>query len=418
MSLFQLLACPICRDAVDLDSTGTCVVCRGCHQTYPVIDGIPIMLAEPERAMVSHEGDLPARPGYSRWKERVILKSLTDAQVALDFGAGRQELDDPRIIRMDLVFDRRLDIVGDVHALPFKSDSLDFVFGGAVMEHLPRPRDAADEMYRVLKPGGYVYADWNFLAAYHGYPHHYFNATIHGVDQTFKRFTEIERAVGPMHGPAFALRSVLGTYLEIFKPSQPLEREFVDLLHRVLWHPLDEFEDRIAPDDRHRVAASVYFFGVKQPSSGSAREPGLEAEHLIPEPIAEIYRASPDLQQRFPNMLNLSVPENVMLWAKSDGVRQHPQLAQYFEQLPKFWKRGQPVDGPRPLDALPAELLERAELLNDESRRYSLFFSRPLRARLRERWQEAGLFGVIHCCWITAKRRGKIIWLWMQRRPA
>ncbi len=409
MNLFDLLACPRCRDDVGLDADGSRVVCVGCGQTYPVRDGIPIMLTEPERAMVAHEGELPARPGYSRWKERVVLKSLTDAQVALDFGAGRQELDDPRIIRMDLIFDRRLDVVGDVHALPFKSASLDFVFGGAVMEHLPRPRDAADEMYRVLKPGGYVYADWNFLAAYHGYPHHYFNATIHGVDQTFSRFTRIERAVGPFHGPAFALRSVIGTYLEIFKPSQQLEREFVELLHRVLWHPLDEFEDRIDPDDRHKVAASVYFFGVKQEAGG---------EHLIPPPVVEVYRGSPELQRRFPDMLNLSLPENVMLWAKTDGVREHPQLAAYFDQLPKFWKRGEPIDGPRALDAMPAELLDRAELLHDAERRYSLFFSRPLHARLRERWHEAGVSGVVHCCWVSSKRRCKIIWLWLQRRPA
>lgn len=119
---------------------------------------------------------------------------------------------------MDLIFDPLLDVVGDVHALPFKSDALDFVFGGAVMEHLPRPTQAADEMYRVLKPGGYVYADWNFLAAYHGYPHHYFNATVHGIQETFRRFTEIERGVGSLHGSAFALRSVIGTYLQVFHP--------------------------------------------------------------------------------------------------------------------------------------------------------------------------------------------------------
>ncbi len=67
MNLFDLLACPRCRDDVGLDADGSHVVCVGCGQTYPVRDGIPIMLTEPERAMVAHEGELPARPGYSRW---------------------------------------------------------------------------------------------------------------------------------------------------------------------------------------------------------------------------------------------------------------------------------------------------------------------------------------------------------------
>jgi uncharacterized protein YbaR (Trm112 family) len=397
MSLFDVLACPVCRGAVDRNDAQ--VVCRVCGKTYPVHDGIPIMLAEPERAFVEHEGELPARGGYSRWKEVVILKSLTDAQIALDFGAGRQDLDDPRIIRLDLVFDRRLDVVGDVHALPFRSGALDFVFGGAVMEHLVHPREAADEMYRVLRPGGYVYADWNFLAAYHGYPHHYFNATIHGVDETFARFTRIDRGVGPFHGPAFALRSLLGTYLEVFKPARPIEQEFAHLLHRILWHPLDEFDQRIDPADRHKVAASVYFFGVKQPGGD---------EHVIPEPIAELYRITPELQRRFPNLLDLSVPDNIMRWAKDEGVRQHPSLAAYFAGLEPFSKTGQPTTGQRPLDALPAELMDHPDpIVDDAARRYLLYFSRPLRARLAESWQDAGAIGIVRCLFQSAKHRTK-----------
>ncbi len=38
------------------------------------------------------------------------------------------------------------------------------------------------------------------------------------VQETFRRFTEIERGVGSLHGSAFALRSVIGTYLQVFHP--------------------------------------------------------------------------------------------------------------------------------------------------------------------------------------------------------
>src|SRR5262249_27250546 len=155
-----------------------------------------------------------------------------------------------------------LDLVADLQALPFNADSLDLVFGGAVMEHIPQPPEAIAEMYRVLKPGGYVYADWNFLAAYHGYPHHYFNATMNGVQQAFRDFTQIQGGAAPSQGSGFALRSMIGRYLEHFRPGEPIEREFADLLQRVLWHPLDEFAQRIAPADRHRLAAGVYFFGL------------------------------------------------------------------------------------------------------------------------------------------------------------
>jgi uncharacterized protein YbaR (Trm112 family) len=401
-SLFDLLACPVCRGEVVLDADGRQLSCRGCPQRFPVVDGVPIMLADPSRAGVSHQRQLPLRPGYSRWKERVILRSLTDAQIALDFGAGRQDLDDPCIIKMDLVFDPTLDLVGDIHALPFKADVLDFVFGGAVMEHLPRPGQAIAEMYRVLKPGGFVYADWNFLAAYHGYPHHYFNATKNGVQESFQQFTEIDCGVAPFHGPAFALRSVLGTYLDIFKPVEPIEREFADLLHRILWHPLDEFNERIEPDDRHRVAAGVYFFGVKQPHG---------TEHVLPEPVVSLYHSTPALHGRFPKLLDLSVPDNVMLWAKNDGARTHPPLARYFADLQAFSKDGKPHAGPRPIETFTPELMARADPQpGEDARRYSLFVSRPLRARLRDSWTQDGMPGVASCLWRSMKHRRKLVW--------
>lgn len=206
------------------------------------------------------------RPVYSAWKERLILKALTDNQVALDFGAGRQYFDDPCIIKLDIAFDPTLDVVGDLHALPLAAESIDFAFGGAVMEHIRDPAQAIEELYRVVKPGGYVYADWSFLAAYHGYPDHYTNVTIHGIQQAFRRFTCLEVGVGPHLGPSFALRSILGTYRQYFRPTSRLEREFAYLVEQMLWHPLHEHDARIPETDRFRLAAGVYFFGVKQPS--------------------------------------------------------------------------------------------------------------------------------------------------------
>ena len=229
-----------------------------------------MLLRDTSQTSLTHEADLPPRPIYSHWKERLILKALTDAQVALDFGAGRMVFDDPCIIKLDIVFDRTLDVVGDLHELPLRSDTVDFAFGGAVMEHVRDPQKAIAELYRVLRPGGYIYADWSFLAAYHGYPHHYSNVTIQGIEQAFGTFTCLEVGVGPHLGPSFALRSVLGTYREHFKPVTRLEREFAALVEQMLWHPLDQHDARIPRDDWFRVAAGVYFFGVKQPTGSDS----------------------------------------------------------------------------------------------------------------------------------------------------
>jgi len=45
-------------------------------------------------------------------------------------------------------------IVGDAQALPFPDNSFDWIVSCECLEHIPRPRAMATEMYRVLKPRG------------------------------------------------------------------------------------------------------------------------------------------------------------------------------------------------------------------------------------------------------------------------
>jgi len=47
---------------------------------------------------------------------------------------------------------------GDGEDLPFPSDYFDLVYSWGVVHHLPNPAKAIDEIYRVLKPGGYIKA--------------------------------------------------------------------------------------------------------------------------------------------------------------------------------------------------------------------------------------------------------------------
>ena len=38
---------------------------------------------------------------------------------------------------------------------------------------------------RVVRPGGRIYVAVAFLQPYHGYPHHYYNMTLQGLEQLF-----------------------------------------------------------------------------------------------------------------------------------------------------------------------------------------------------------------------------------------
>jgi len=77
----------------------------------------------------------------------MIMQSLTDDQVIVDAGCGDMTLDDPCIIRMDIKLTPYVDVVGDLHALPFRPASITFIFALAVFEHLRQPFVAAKEIY-------------------------------------------------------------------------------------------------------------------------------------------------------------------------------------------------------------------------------------------------------------------------------
>jgi uncharacterized protein len=42
--LLEILACPLCKEAVQLTPDGNGLKCAKCHRVYPIRDDIPVML--------------------------------------------------------------------------------------------------------------------------------------------------------------------------------------------------------------------------------------------------------------------------------------------------------------------------------------------------------------------------------------
>lgn len=131
----------------------------------------------------------------------------------LDCGSGRCQNYYSNVVNFEIVDYDTTDVLGVGEQLPFVDCSFDAVLSIAVLEHVRDPFVCAREIARVLKPGGDLYCSVPFLQPYHGYPHHYFNATHQGIRRLFEDDLRISAIDIPTVGhPAFSLQWFLSSW--------------------------------------------------------------------------------------------------------------------------------------------------------------------------------------------------------------
>ncbi|MCD4654892.1 methyltransferase domain-containing protein [bacterium] len=330
MSIYDILACPNCRIRVEKHPDH--LHCTNCHTTFPIINNTPIMFPDGKIPQYKHHEDLSTRKGYDPWIPRLIMQSLLDNHIVLDVGAGNMLLDDPCVIRMDITLTPYVDIVTDLHALPFLPGSIDFIFSLAVVEHLKNPFRAAESIYSTLKDGGYIYHECNFIWPYHGFPHHYFNATMQGLESVFEKFTTLRQGVAPYQMPSFALGSIIDIFLQQSTASDYAHgRSLTKLLEKIQKKHLQSFDIYFSEDNALNLAAGVYFSGLKESTPEAS---------IIPDVIVDIWKKSSDLQNHFPNIKNLTTVKNILVWAMNDGRSNFPEIDLYLNQIKPFNKNG------------------------------------------------------------------------------
>ena len=118
---------------------------------------------------------------------RDLFANVPQDGLILDCGSGDRILDDPRYVSLDWELCQLPMVHGDVLELPFKSETFDLVFSQALLEHVSNPFVAAEEMCRVTRHGGLIWAGMAFMQPVHAVPSHYFNATAWGIQELFKK---------------------------------------------------------------------------------------------------------------------------------------------------------------------------------------------------------------------------------------
>jgi len=258
------------------------------------------------------------------------MQSLPKSSIILDIGSGNLDLDLANVIRMDVTLTPYVDVVGDAHALPFLPGVFDFIFSLAVIEHLRNPFVAANEMFDALKNGGYIYGDCNFVFAYHGYPHHYFNASEQGLEEVFKGFEKFRTGVAPYQMPSAALTMILRTYLaEMTSANDLVSTSYRAYLSTLLEQPLTTYDALFTEEAALKVAAGTFYFGRKA-------LPG--PTEVVPTTMQELWNRDHSVQSRFPQLFDLGQVPNIMLWAKGEGRKAYGEIDDYFTGLAPFHK--------------------------------------------------------------------------------
>jgi SAM-dependent methyltransferase len=141
---------------------------------------------------------------------RMAAEGIYEGSVVVDVGAGECQYKDlfpsHRYIAVDFAAGdagwdySQLDVQGDIHALPFRSGTVDLVLCTQVLEHAREPQRVVDEIARILKPGGKVFFTVPQGWGEHQVPHDYFRYTRFGMEVLCSRagliITEAAKTTG------------------------------------------------------------------------------------------------------------------------------------------------------------------------------------------------------------------------------
>ena len=298
------LACPCCQ-ATGLLIETEILRCQACQTVFPLVDGHPILIDERSsafriddfvaRQVTTMDLDRERHNGWLATLKKTISQNLPNTSYSaidisltevlqlinseyaaariLVIGAGDQTLPltgQQSVLYTDVAIGSLTHLVCDAHALPLLANSFDAVIACAVFEHVADPYCCVAEVYRVLKPNGYLFAITPFMQQVHMGRYDFTRFTHLGHRRLFRQFRE-ERS-GVANGPAMVLAWSFERFLAGFANNKCLYSK-LRILARLLAFPvkyLDYFLARRAA--AYDSASAFYFLGRKSEITLSDRE--------------------------------------------------------------------------------------------------------------------------------------------------
>lgn len=285
-----LLRCPGCGSP--LETAAGRYACTGCERAFPVVNGIPVLIDElaslfvhadflddrpttwqptsrlrqsVSRVLPSLSRNLKARENYAVLKQLLLEAGSRRRPRVLVIGGSRvgqgmdEFADDPRLelVESDVSFGPRTALICDAHQLPLADGSVDAVVIQGVLQALVDPQACVAEIHRVLRPGGYVYAETPFMQQVCVARFDFTRFTHLGHRRLFRYFEEVRS--GPVCGPGMALAWSYQYFLLSFF-ERPGPRTLVKGFTRVTAFWLKYFDHYLIDRPGGIDAASGVFF--------------------------------------------------------------------------------------------------------------------------------------------------------------
>ena len=99
-----------------------------------------------------------------------------------------------------------VDVVCDIHDIPPSVGPVDAIVCNAVLQYCQDPVKVADQLHRVLKPGGYLFVDAPWVQPYCADTEDRFRYSDDGLRSIFSSFTIIDIGPSIRPGSAFAMQ--------------------------------------------------------------------------------------------------------------------------------------------------------------------------------------------------------------------
>lgn len=288
--LRSVLICPSCSASIEAASWQ----CSNARCTYnhrgfetvadqPVLVDFEMSIVRPD-ALQNGRNPASVRTALRRWASNLMAGALGPNRVAerntrrirqlmhtyggkrlliiggATVGSGADSLYRDvglQVVSFDIVPSEWTQFVADAHAIPLANGSVDGVWVQAVLEHVLDPQRVVNEIERVLRPNGIVYADTPFMQQVHMGPYDFTRFTENGHRWLFRNFECIDSGV--VLGPGAQLAWSIDYAVRALTRSSK-----AGTLCHIAALPLAFLVDRCASGQQAiDGACAVYFLGRK-----------------------------------------------------------------------------------------------------------------------------------------------------------